>query len=243
MKIKGEGGPVSPEENVFENPIVAKEWIKNIEVELGEPSGFRHEIYRDLEEVISGLKPGSHILDVGSGEGSTSAYVKNAITNGNRYFGVEPSKILVDYANSKYKKDGVNFGIGNAYDTGLEAENADLLIMVMVWFHLKDIQKVANEIARNLKPDSDFYIVTPNPNVFDWWIKGYEDYKIDGKTLRGKVNTPGHPMSDSIFYMHTDEDTKNALKNSGLEITSIKYLGSLPGAEQGIFEIIRGKKI
>lgn len=222
------------EENPFEDELVAKEWINSVENEK--------DLYRD-KEVYPRLKnwlaqqTAGLVVEIGSGQGICSD--KLGDFNG-KYVGVEPSKILMQRAKELYDDDQRQFIIGDAYHLPVQSEKAEASFSVMVWFHLENLDKASNELARILKPDGKFMIVTANPNAKKTWESFYFDHQKEGKKIAGKVNAPINPMSKSIIYQHTRDEILEALRSNGLEIEHTEEYGPVNG--ENIFFSVVGKK-
>ncbi len=226
---------MSHEENPFESEQVAAEWINSVENEQGMIRD--KEIYPLLESWISKIRP-QLIVEIGSGQGICS---DNIELGQGKYIGVEPSRALVERAHELYEDGERDFVVGNAYELPLPNEIADAGFSVNVWFHLENIGQASKELARVLKADGKFLIITANPSQNDIWESFYFDRRKDGKKIVGKVNVPINPMSKNTFYQHTLDEIKEALVKSGLEIDEVRELGDY-GEGEKIFVAISGHK-
>ncbi|KND48699.1 MAG: hypothetical protein AB198_00045 [Parcubacteria bacterium C7867-003] len=80
------------EENTFEDPLMAQEWIEAIESEEG---GSRdREIYPLLSTWVGEIQP-KVLVEIGSGQGICSSKID---LDGVNYIGIEPSGVLVSRA-------------------------------------------------------------------------------------------------------------------------------------------------
>ena len=222
------------EENPFENEQVAQEWINSVEHE--KDMGRDREVYPRLQSWLQ-EKPADLVVEIGSGQGICSDKLGNFQ---GKYIGIEPSTFLTERAKQLYGDDRREFTLGEAYDTTIESEAADASFSVMVWFHLEDLDKAAKELARILKKDGRFFIITANPDAQKIWESFYFDYTKEGNKITGKVNIPINPVSKSIFYEHSRDDILTALKNYGLEVEKVET--SFPMDGEDIFLSITGKK-
>jgi len=225
------------EENPFEDPQVAEEWVSSVE---NEKDMFRdNEIYPMLTKWVNENKPGV-VVEIGCGQGICSEKIQ--YSNG-EYIGVEPSKPLVVRANDLYRQDNRDFVVGNAYEIPLQTEIADAVFSVNVWFHLENVDKASKELARILKSGGRFLIITANPNDYKTWESFYFDHDQDEKKIIGKVNVPVNPMSKSIFYKHSLDDITEALNKAGLKIDKVKGFAHMDEQhEAGLFIEIEGFK-
>ena len=96
------------------------------------------------------------ILDLGSGEGGTSAVFSEL----NRVFGYDLNLIRLE----RQKDNSADyFKInGDALKLSFKDNSFDLIILQDVIEHLQDCKLLLNEIRRVLKPDGMIYISTPN---------------------------------------------------------------------------------
>lgn len=207
------------EENPFEDDVVSQEWINSVENEKDMVRDLQ--IYPRLNSWIQEVKP-DIVVEIGSGQGICSDKILNFQ---GQYIGIEPAKKLVDRALELYKNNKRDFIIGNAYKLPLANESCDASFAINVWFHLENLQKASAELSRILKKDGRFLIITVNPEDYESWIKAYEDPKIEGKKIVGKVNTPINPLSKNTFYRHSMKEIENSLKQNGLDIDEVNAFG------------------
>lgn len=226
--------------NPFIKPEIAKEWVKTLDYEHAQESPMDRKkiIYPYILEWIKQNNISEKIVDIGSGEGFLSTQIPEDV----KYIGIEPSEALVEVAIERYKKEDRQFNIGSAYDTGLEDENTSAIVSVMVWFHLKDLDASAKEVFRNLKPGGKFLIITSNPKARPIWESFYDNLVVDVKTLSGTVNTPGFPMTESIIYVHTNEEVVSSFESAGLKVDKVESIGSPTEEDNKLFVAISGYK-
>ena len=222
------------EENPFEDKIVAEEWINSVENEEG--MGRDKEIYPRLENWLNQQNVKS-VVEIGSGQGICSDKLKGFK---GKYIGIEPSKYLVDRAKKLYDDDRRQFVVGDAYHLPVQSEEVEAAFSVMVWFHLEDLDKASKELARVLKTNGRFFIITANPNAEEAWESFYFDYQRDSKKITGKVNVPVNPISKSVYYQHTQEEILRALTDNGLEVEQVNEFGLVDG--KNIFCSFEGQK-
>ncbi|MBP6943053.1 MAG: class I SAM-dependent methyltransferase [Candidatus Buchananbacteria bacterium] len=223
------------EENPFEESQVAQEWIANIE---NEADGVRdREVYPLLEKWVGEIKP-EVLVEIGSGQGICSDKIN---CGDGKYIGVEPSLGLTARAQELYNDEQREFVVGNGYELPLANEIADAGFTVNVWFHLEDLPRASKELARILKPDGQYLIITANPDTYATWESFYFDHEKIGNKIVGKVNTPARPMSKNTFYQHSLQEITNALNDAGLTIDELFPLGNI-GENTNIFITIKGHK-
>lgn len=205
------------EENPFEDPMVAAQWIRSVE---GEQGMIRDkEIYPWLS-AWAGQIAGT-IVEIGSGQGVCSQHLGSFK---GEYIGVEPSEPLVQRAKQIYAGSR-RFVVGTAYKLPIEDESADGVFSVTVWFHLADLLTASAELARVLKPGAPFSIITTNPASYRVWETFYENTTEDGRLLVGKVNVPVNPLTCNTLYRHTLEEMRAPLTQRGLVVDGVQALG------------------
>ncbi len=228
------------EENPFEDPTVAEEWIRSVEGEQGMIRD--NEIYPLLSRWASRIRGhNGRIVEVGSGQGVCSQHLGSFVGD---YAGIEPSEHLVHRARTLYGEDKTRrFLLGNAYAVPVEDGSTDGAFSVTVWFHLANLQKASDELSRILVRNGGFLIITTNPKSYAVWKELYENPREKGKLLVGKVHTPVTPLRKNTLYRHTQNEVLTALKQSGLNTASVTTLGTLPKyPNTHLFISIEGKK-
>ena len=207
------------EENTFEDPVLAEEWIQAVETEVG---GSRdREIYPMLSEWSKQLAP-SFLVEIGSGQGVCSSKVH--VGNG-KYVGIEPSSALVQRAKELYREPYKEFLVGNAYAIPLGDAVADAAFSVGVWFHLKDLDAAHKELARIMKPGGNLLIITSNPTMHNLWESWFEKPVKEGNRIEGRIWVPSGILSRNIFYLHSEKDIADSLSRSGFSVTSVTKFG------------------
>ena len=223
--------------NPFEDPEVARQWINSVENEKGMIRDC--EIYPKLEEWTRTISPGV-ILDIGAGQGVCADHIK---VDGVKYIGIEPSSFLVERARELYSKEGRDFVVGSADHLPISNATVDAAFSVNVWFHLDDLKTASEELARVLKTDGKFLIITANPDSYDVWRSMYFDATEDEKKIDGKVKVPVNPMSRNIFYKHAFGEIISGLTDKGLVVDKVENMGFVSSfSDRPIFICITGHK-
>lgn len=221
------------EDNPFEDEKIAQEWINSVENEEGKIRD--KELYPLLRQWVDTVQPQT-IVDIGSGQGIASEKIQPTTAY---YIGIEPSEPLTKRAQELYSSEKRKFLVGDAYALPVENELAEAVFSINVWFHLKDLTTASQELARILKPDGRFLIITANPGADKLWEGFFIEYSKKGKVIDGKVRIPINPLSRNIIFQHTLKEITDALKNTGLEIEKTQTFGK----EQDLFIAVHGRKI
>jgi ubiquinone/menaquinone biosynthesis C-methylase UbiE len=102
------------------------------------------------------------VLDIGCGQGASSAVLPRITL----YTGVDPSIHLVDRARILYPTN--RFLEGSAYALPVQDASFEGAFSIAVWHLLSHIDLAAKELARVLKPNGHFLIVTADPQNEAW---------------------------------------------------------------------------
>ncbi|HXK40182.1 MAG TPA: class I SAM-dependent methyltransferase [Candidatus Paceibacterota bacterium] len=207
------------EPNHFEDSTIAKEWIASIEAEK---DGSRDkEIYPMLSAWIGEVSP-SVVVEIGSGQGICSSKIN---LGSRRYIGIEPSLLLLERAKELYTAPNKKFLEGSAYSLPLDSFGIDAVFSVGVWFHIKDLDKAHQEVARILRDGGELMVVTSNPNTDYLWESFFDEHVRDGKVIEGKVRTPAGALSKNLFFIHSEKEIADSLEKKGFTIISISKFG------------------
>ena len=222
-------------DNPFEDIEIAKEWIRSVE---GEKEQIRDKyIYPLLVEWLErcgkekAFDAGSvkgRMLDIGCGQGVASQFCK-----GFEYYGIDSSSELLERAKLIYNKNGI-FIQGNAYSLPFENSFFDAVFSINVWFHLADLHKASQELARILSPEGQFLIVTACPDSYDLWMQTFEDPKHHGKRVDCVANLPLHVKLRNTHYLHTHNEIISSLENAKLTVLGTKSFA--PCDESELFQ-------
>lgn len=106
-------------------------------------------------ELLSRLKPGMRVLDVGCGTGTISVGLADAVAPG-RLHGIDVEASQIEIARAAAKAGGhgnATFETGDVTNLAFEDDSFDAVHCHAVLMHIPDTQKALAEIQRVLKPD------------------------------------------------------------------------------------------
>jgi SAM-dependent methyltransferase len=216
-------------ENPFEDPEVAKLWIKSVEGERNRSRDIS--LYPALKEWLK--RTGQQVLDLGAGQG-----IAYPFANKKKYIGLEPSATLRRRARKQFKK--IKIVRGDAHKIPFKDSTFDAVFSMNVWFHLRKPEKVAMEIARVLKPGGKFIIITANPGAYKRWRTFFPGSRVSGTRVVSQVKVPLVILPRQVFYLHSRKRTLSALKKA--ELATEKQKVPADYRKWRLFWIIEGIK-
>lgn len=100
-----------------------------------------------------GLKPGMHVLDVGSGPGHQAFELAQIVGSQGHVEGVDSAEGSVEIARQRCSGlENVNFTLGDAYGLPYDTCTFDVAMSSQVFEYLDDVPKALGEMYRVLKP-------------------------------------------------------------------------------------------
>jgi ubiquinone/menaquinone biosynthesis C-methylase UbiE len=120
---------------------------------------------RRLEMLISHIKPGMDVLEVGCGVGY---FTKEMIKTQAKVVAIDISPDLLNVAQEHIQGANVTFKIDNAYDLSFSAGAFDIIVGSSVLHHL-DVDQALKEFYRILRPGGAMFFTEPNmanPQIF-----------------------------------------------------------------------------
>ncbi|MFD2873153.1 methyltransferase domain-containing protein [Mucilaginibacter ximonensis] len=111
--------------------------------------------YTYFEKINSGA-----IIDLGCGAGKDVIEIAKIVGENVKVIGVDHDPVMLEQGRTDAKNlNNVEFILSEAYPLSFDSESIDGLRTERVIQHLKEPQRVADEIARILKPGSPFVII------------------------------------------------------------------------------------
>jgi ubiquinone/menaquinone biosynthesis C-methylase UbiE len=108
----------------------------------------RSRILADLD-----LRPGNHVLDIGSGPGHMVAEIAPHVRPGGSVKGVDSAESAVTFAQQRWASfDNVEFVPGDAYRLPFENSSFDVITSSQVFEYLDNVTAALSEVFRVLKP-------------------------------------------------------------------------------------------
>lgn len=104
-----------------------------------------------------------HALDIGCSTGVMSRYLGEHF---GRVTGIDIDEKAIAFAMENFGSRTLDFRVGDAMATGLEADSLDVVICAHVYEHVPDASRMIDEIHRILKPGGVCYFAAENRLVF-----------------------------------------------------------------------------
>lgn len=217
---------------------LSQEWSEW--VEKSNPEGTREsEIFPFVKKWLN-ENNNEILLDIGCGQGICS----NLVNKESSYVGVDISDQLIKRAKKLYNAKNKEFKIGDVYSLPIESNSIDTAMSLWVWSHLDNLDKASKEMARVLKPDGKYLVITANPETYDLRKTFYKKYEEKDGLLTGDFDLGnGKVLTDSTLYLHSIDNMKNALINAGLNIDNESRMGQDSESPQGLYIVFNGTKL
>jgi SAM-dependent methyltransferase len=109
------------------------------------------------------LAVGKDVLDVACGEGYGSSLLAEVAK---KVTGLDIDKTAIAHASKKYRKDNLNFLVGDCVSVPLSNQSLDLVVSFETLEHISSHDEFINEIKRVLKTGGILFISTPIKGVY-----------------------------------------------------------------------------
>ena len=103
------------------------------------------------------------VLDIASGEGYGSFVLAK---NADFVYGVDISEEAISYAKKNYRKDNLEFRVGNTSKIPLDSNSVDIVVSFETIEHHDQHDEMMKEIKRVLKKDGKLIISSPNKKYY-----------------------------------------------------------------------------
>ena len=95
------------------------------------------------------LKDGDSLLDVGCGAGHYYRSIRNTVSRGVRYTGIDATRYYIDRAREAYAADAsARFEVGDIFALDLPARSFDVVLCANVLLHLPTVARPLSELCR-----------------------------------------------------------------------------------------------
>ena len=202
----------------------------------------------NLQEVLAFEKP-AKALDVGSRMGEFTARIKKALPEGSAVIGLDCCQETVNQANQKFADEGIQFVAGQGESIPFEDASFDLVALSNTLHHIKEYEKVLQEMQRVLKPGgilmvNEMFSDDQNPAQITHYLQHSLEAKLD--MLTGDYQRPAYQKAEIIaivdklklnqlksleFRESQEYDQKLAQKNQKL-VAAVEKVKELPEYEQ-----------
>lgn len=115
-----------------------------------------------------GIRPGDHVVDLGSGEGYFLPYLVEAVGPGGHVTAVDVDRAVIDALEAKVAAEGwrnVSVVMGAFDDPGIPDGSVDLVLLVNTYHHIEDRPGYFSRLRTDLRPAGRVSIVEPNEEL------------------------------------------------------------------------------
>ena len=134
------------------------------------------------------LVKGKTVLDIACGEGYGSYMLSSAAS---RVIGVDISESTIQSAALKYKKENLEFKVGDCTSIPLSDSSIEVVISFETIEHIIEQDKFIQEIKRVLTPDGLLILSSPNRDIFSSYTGTENEYhlkELNELELRALIN-------------------------------------------------------
>ena len=127
-------------------------------------------------EAYSSLVPDNLIVaDLGCGAGFLTSYL---VDKGARVIAVDHSAGMVEAARKSIDSERVEFRQGEMDQLPIASDEVDAAFSNLVWHHLADVDRAAQEVARIVRPNGTAVITDLQPHEEDWMRSEMGDLRL-----------------------------------------------------------------
>jgi arsenite methyltransferase len=123
---------------------------------------------RIIAEKIA-LKPGEHVIDIGSGPGFLARDMAASVGPSGGVLGVDVSDAMLAMAQTRCEPFGwASFQKGDALELPAEDNSFDVAVSVQVYEYVQQVDRALSEMCRILKPGGRALVVSLDWNSLAW---------------------------------------------------------------------------
>jgi ubiquinone/menaquinone biosynthesis C-methylase UbiE len=187
----------------------------------------RAKIDKMVDDLFRSLPKGAAILDVGCGTGE---HLKRALGLGLTAAGVEPAPAMLAVARREVPRARVEDGVATELPFGEGEFDAVIMIEVLRYLDLPDIELALREARRVLRPGGKLFVTFVNR----WSLDGFYLHQRLRQLFKGSGFNPTNPYC--VF--HTPGSAKRLLERAGF--TGVRTEGRLLGPIRMFYKVNQG---
>jgi len=187
----------------------------------------RAKIDKMVDELFSSLPKGAAILDVGCGTGE---HLKRALGHGLKAAGVEPAPAMLSVARRDVPQARLEDGVATRLPFGDGEFDAVIMIEVLRYLDLPDIELALSEARRVLRPGGKILVTLVNR----WSLDGFYLHQRARQLFKRSSFNPTNPFC----LFHTPGSAKRLLERTGF--TNVRTEGRLLGPIRMAYKVTEG---
>ena len=187
----------------------------------------RAKIDKMVDELFSSLPKGAAILDVGCGTGE---HLKRALGHGLKAAGVEPAPAMLGVARRDVPQARLEDGVATRLPFGDGEFDAVIMIEVLRYLDLPDIELALREARRVLRPGGKILVTLVNR----WSLDGFYLHQRARQLFKRSSFNPTNPFC----LFHTPASAKRLLERTGF--TNVRTEGRLLGPIRMAYKVNDG---
>ena len=187
----------------------------------------RAKIDKMVDELFRSLPKGAAILDVGCGTGE---HLKRALGHGLKAAGVEPAPAMLEVARRDVPQARIEDGVATKLPFGDGEFDAVIMIEVLRYLDLPDIELALREARRVLPPGGKLFVTLVNR----WSLDGFYLHQRARQLFKRSSFNATNPYC----LFHTPASAKRLLERTGF--TNVRTEGRLLGPIRIFYKINPG---
>ncbi len=168
--------------------------------------GYGEEIRKEVGRRIPHDKK-LEVLDVGTGFGTSVAFLSRWLSKGSAIWTVDPSKEVLSEVKATVGRESsrrVNFVQASAEDLEFEDGSFDFVVSVMVLHHIERLRPALSEMARVLKPGGTLLVIDYLPKAsheLEFQTRHEESDFFEPQAVAREIGDLGLPARQTGFGM------------------------------------------
>ncbi|MEL6999561.1 MAG: methyltransferase domain-containing protein [Pseudomonadota bacterium] len=135
------------------------------------------------------IRPGEHVLDIGSGPGFLATEIADQTGPTGRVLGIDISEAMVRRATDRNERLWLSYSLGDATAIPVGDSTFDVVVSTQVAEYMTDLTAFCAEIARVLRPGGRALILTTDWDSVAWYSEHPDRM---ARIMRAQMNSVAH---------------------------------------------------